>query len=313
MDVDVEELVPFVGVQPVAHGRGGALAPRSQDDWHGAVQRGGDVRHFFQKVVPANRARNFNARRREEREAMHEKRREEALWRMEFDSEISELDKILFEGDAVYDPEAEFVHDLDAWLELQRSEEQEVYYGRTPGARGVHKRGPSDTLEDEEEERREIGHWIDEISHRKRKVPRYLGYMPNPMGVGTNVYQGAAVAEGVNIPGVNYLPPISEGNEESADEPPIPMSYDGVPVGGPPLPPDTNDVEMVEVEVPPSGVIIDVAAPGSGSGTTAIAVDNPFSKEELEKVLKKTRESPFKRKRKKERKYFHLPSFFRKR
>lgn len=277
----------FIGVEPQVQARGGALPPRSQDVWHGQIQRGNDVREFFQKKVPANRLRNIIDRQREERGAMHEKRREEALWRIEFDSDMAELDKVLFEGDAVYDPEVEFVNDLEGWLRLQQLEEDAMIYGRVPDARGGNKRGGSDTLEEEAEERREIGDWIDDISGRDRKRPRYRGYMPNTMGVGTEMWEGGAVAEGVNIPGVNI--------------PPVPMSYDGVPVGGPPVPDTFNDVEMVEVAVEPSPVVIDVAAPGPEGGTVPVAVANPFSAEAIAELVHNTQQSPFHKRTKRRR------------
>jgi len=229
-----------------------------------------NIRDFFQKKIRDNRARNRSDEIREERRARNEAARREIIWAQEFGDQL--LDEALFEGDVQYNIEDEFAHDAMNWLEMARNERD--FIPDRPG--GTKRYG--DTLEQERGERRRMDRWLDQHTAVREPI-RYLGYLPNPIGVGDSVFSNAAVAEGVNIPGVN-----------------IPMVYDGQPVGGPPLPPDTGSVEMVEIEVNqdmgPYGPVVDVVIPHPDGGETVIAV-NPFSPEELAATLEKTRESPF--------------------
>lgn len=230
------------------------------------------IKEFFKKVVPRNRLRHMIEKNRERAE----KRREEIIWNNQF----YEVDKILA-GDEVmqWDLGEEFVHDADSWLRLQNEEEKERSL--------LGKRSRPETFDDEARALEEDRRWLHSIERE------YLGYRPNPMGVGDNVYRGASVAEGVNIPGVN-LSAQPAGPQEPVD---IPMVYDGVPVSGTTLPPGFGEVDMVEVEVVPPLRPLSVPVPGVDNDVVNIEV-NPFSKEELAKVLKKTRQSPFKKKKK---------------
>jgi len=249
---------------------GGAVAPERE-------HREG-VREFFRNKLPVLRAKQKTYEMREARRDAVDKARRDAEWRIAMDVDMAVLDKILYEGDAVYDQEDEFAYDAEQWLEMRRDEGEMPIHGYIPeneSETAKRKRG-EDTLEDEARARRRVRYWFGDESLVRQ--PRYLGYQPNAIGAGDAVYRGASVADGVNIPGIN-----------------IPMVYDGVPVGGPPLPPDVGSVEMVAVEVEASGEfrpVIDVSIPHPDGGDTTIAV-NPFSPEELAATLEKTRESPF--------------------
>lgn len=247
-----------------------------------AMRQYADIKQFFQKTVPRNRLKQKFDEIQEARLTAHEAKVSEAEWNIAFNRDMAELDQLLYEGEAVYDPEAEFANDPDQWLQLFE-DETGMDIGYQPLDRDPKKRG-GDTLWDEDEAAREIGDWIEDHTGRYRKLPKYFGYQPNTMGVGDHVYEGASVAEGVNIPGVNIAP---------VGDAPVPASYDGVPVGGPLIPESFGDVEMVEVEVPPTGVVIDVAAPRGGGDTVPVAVQNPFSAESLTELLQNTIQNPF--------------------
>lgn len=133
------------------------------------------------------------------------------------------------------------MNDLQGWMSLQNVEEEKITGNK-------HLRG--DTLEDEEEARRYDKSWLTSI-----KQPRYLSYQPYTLGKGDNVYKGASVVDGYNIPGIN-IPPIT-----------IP----GLETPGLNLPAIT-DPGMVEVTIPGLGA--------DGSPDAPIST-KPFTTEEL--------------------------------
>jgi len=193
------------------------------------------VREFFQKTIPRNRLQQTQDAQKADRLALVNNRRQ-------LNNEFQEIDDILA-GDwpAQYEQDAEFVNDLQGWLALQRIEEEQTTGNKHP-------RG--DTLEDEEEARRYDKRWLTSV-----KQPRYLSYQPYTMGKGDNVYKGASVVEGYNIPGIN-IPPIT-----------IP----GLEVPGFDLP-AINDPGMVEVTIPGVG--------NDGSPDVPINTQ-PFTSEDL--------------------------------
>jgi len=217
------------------------------------------VREFFQKTIPRNRLQQTSDAQRADRLALVNNRRQ-------LNNEFQEIDDILA-GDwpAQYEQDAEFVNDLQGWLTLQRVEE-----GQTTGNK--HPRG--DTLEDEEEASRYDKRWISSI-----KQPRYLSYQPYTMGKGAHVYKGAAVVEGYNIPGIN-IPPIT-----------IP----GLEIPGFDLPAITDPgVDMVEIVVQNPVKPTEIYVPGPKSKEDVAVMVNPFSKEELRKLIQKTQNNIWK-------------------
>lgn len=174
------------------------------------------MREFFQKTIPRNRLQQTAASQKADRLDLVNNRRQ-------LNNEFQEIDDILA-GDwpAQYEQDVEFVNDLQGWLALQRVEEEQTTGNKHPR---------SDTLEEEREALRLDKGWLTSI-----KQPRYLGYQPDPMGRGADVYTGGAVVEGYKIPGIN-IPPIT-----------IP----GLEVPGFDLP-AINDPGMVEVTIPGVG------------------------------------------------------------
>lgn len=237
---------------------------------------GMSLRRFFTRQLPLNRRRAAIAERREEQERLRQQRienaaREERQRIINLNREFNEIDHILA-GDQVmeWDLGEEFVHDAQSWMDMQAMDKFNK------------RRVDSDTLEEEEYEARRTRKWLRSVEDR------YMGYRPNTMGAGDYVYTGASVVEGVNIPGVNI--PGTTGPQESA---PVPMSYDGVPLSGPPLPSDIGGIDMVEVEIDPILAVIDETSEKVAAEVVPIAVENPFSKDNYSKMLKKTRQSPF--------------------
>lgn len=160
-----------------------------------------------------------------------------------------------------YNQEEDMQENVEGWLGLQEIEEFGL---RESGF----KRKKPDTLDDEAFVRAELLSWLDDVTQ-----PEYLGYRPSVFGAGSHDYMGASVSEGVNIPGIN-MPGIEE---------------------------DFGGIEMVEVELDegPFRPVVDVSVPKpDGEGEDVFAV-NPFSVEELNKILENTRENPFKRPKKK--------------
>lgn len=235
-----------------------------------------DVRRFFQRQLPYNRRLQYIAAQRDARDEQREKIRRK-------NEEFAEIDAILASDEVMqWDLGEEFVHDAESWLAMQ-AEDDYVEWGN--------KRSRPDTLLEEQAENRKVRKWL----HSKEN--RFLGYRPNTMGAGDYVYTGASVAEGYNIPAIGGADDAM-GSHGPVDENPIPVTYDGVPVGGPPLPPGTGDIEMVEVEVGPQGPIVDDAGVQHGD-PVPIVQENPFTPAAIEQMLGKTRENPFSKKKKK--------------
>jgi len=232
--------------------------------------------------LPFRRRQQFIAAQRNAREEQRDRIRRE-------NEEFAEIDAILASDEVMnWDLGEEFVHDAEAWLALQ-AEDESVEWGN--------KRSRPDTLLEEQAENRKVRKWL----HSKEN--RFLGYRPNIAGAGDYVYTGASVVEGYNIPGIGGADDamVSHG---PLDENPVPVTYDGVPVDGPSIPLDTGGIEVVEVEVPLYGPIIDDSY-RKAAEPIPIVQENPFSKTAVDQLLDKTKESPFKRmKRKKRKKIF---------